>query len=441
MGRLDVACGTKGGRGSLGRSSTMLRPKPSPPPLPGSAAPRLAEVEGLRAVAACSILVFHCWLFSSPAALRWNLGPVTPFVQPLQSGVTLFFVLSGFLLYRPIISAVLEGRDLPSAGSYVRNRALRILPAYWVILVIVVLVLRSATVHAAGQPITTGAVHDPGTLAADLSLTQTYDPRTIWTGILPAWSLTIELAFYLLLPLLALAARFTARLYPSDRGKVVAVLTPVAGLLVAGAAGKAFVAAYSAGPERAVGADWHTVLDRSFLTHADLFAFGMAAAVALVLSEQRVQVIPTALSRCVGRPLAYTGIPTLILGFYLLPPFVYDSTVALLASLLLVRVLGPKASPRRRGSLLTHPWTLAWGRISYSVFLWNYPVLVFLGAHHVLASGNDAQSFVVNLAIAVPAVGILSYLTYRFVEAPALALKAHRPKRLHQAIPAPTTPR
>lgn len=400
----------------------MLRSTAPAPSATASAAPRLAEVEGLRAVAATSILVFHCWLFSSPATLGWNLGPATAFAQPLQSGVTLFFVLSGFLLYRPIVGAVLEGRDLPSARSYLRNRALRILPAYWAILTIVLLALGSAT----------GTVNHPRTFAADFSLTQTYDPRSIFTGVLPAWSLTIEVAFYLTLPLLALAARSTARVL---RRNVVAVLAPVVGLLVFGILGKTLVAAYSPGQERAVAADWHTVLDRSFLTHADLFAYGMGAAACLALCDRRG--VPAVLARCAGRPLAYAGMPTLILGYYLLPPYVYDSAVALLASLLLVRVLAPRPHGAKR-SPLVHPWTLAWGRVSYSVFLWNYPVLVFLELHGVLASGNDAPAFFFNLALAGALIGVLSYLTYRFVEAPALALKHRRSARLSAPVPSPS---
>lgn len=393
---------------------------------------RLAEVEGLRAVAATSILVFHCWLFSSPATLGWNLGPFTAFVQPLQSGVTLFFVLSGFLLYRPIVNAVIKGRPLPSTRAYLRNRALRILPAYWAILALAALVLGSAITHQPGGGIAAGALHDSRTLAADFSLTQTYDPRTIWTGILPAWSLTIEVAFYLALPLLAVLAAFTAR---KLRRHVAAVVVPAVALLVLGLLGKALVAATSPGQERAVATDWHSVLDRSFLTHADLFAFGMGAAVLLAAYERRA--MPEWVSQLTGRPLAYVGIPTLILGYYFLPPYVYDSAVALVAALVLVRALRPRNEAKR--SLLTHPWMLSWGRVSYSVFLWNYPVLVFLGAHGILAAGDNAQAFVFNLAVGGMVVGVLSYLTYHFVEVPALALKDRRSARVAAALPAPST--
>jgi peptidoglycan/LPS O-acetylase OafA/YrhL len=408
----------------------------------GSTAPRLVEVEGLRAVAATSILVFHCWLFSSPATLEWNLGPATAFIQPLQSGVTLFFVLSGFLLYRPIVAAVLDGRDLPSAGSYLRNRALRILPAYWVTLVFAGFVLAAATTHPAEGGLSTGALLDPSTLVRDLSLTQTYGPHSIWTGILPAWSLTIEVAFYLCLPLLALLAQATARRHPTSRGRTAAVLTPVFGLLVFGVLGKIFVGVFSPGPERAVGTDWHSVLARSFLTHADLFAFGMAVAVCLLIRERSAGSVPSVLLRSIGRPLAYVGLPMFILGYYFIPPYVFDSAVALLASLLLLKVLLPSAraadAETRRGRFLTHRWTLGCGRISYSIFLWNYPVLVFLKSHDLLASGNDAAAFVVNLVIAGTVVIGLSWLTYRFVEAPALALKK-RGRALPRPVAAPST--
>jgi peptidoglycan/LPS O-acetylase OafA/YrhL len=401
----------------------------------GSTASRLVEVEGLRAVAATSILVFHCWLFSSPATLEWNLGPATAFIQPLQSGVTLFFVLSGFLLYRPIVAAVLDGRDLPSAGSYLRNRALRILPAYWVALLLTGFVLAAATTHSATGGLSTGALLDPGTLVRDLSLTQTYGPHSIWTGILPAWSLTIEVAFYLCLPLLALLARAAARRQPTARGRTAAVLAPVIGLFLFGVLGKISVGVFSPGPERAVASDWHSVLARSFLTHADLFAFGMAVTVFLLIRERSVDRISRVFGWSIGRPLAYFGLPTFILGYYFIPAYVFDSVVALLASLLLLKVLLPSA---RRGRFLTHRWTLGCGRISYSIFLWNYPVLVFLKSHDLLASGNNAGAFLVNLVIAGSLVICLSWLTYRFVEAPALALKK-RSGALPRSVPAPST--
>src|SRR5262249_34227936 len=337
---------------------------------------------------------------------------------------------------RPIAGAVLACRPLPDPRAYLRNRALRIFPAFWVIVVVVIVVLHSATLHATRSGMATGTVRDPRSLATDLTLTQTYHPRTIWSGLPPAWSLTIEMAFYLSLPLLALVAATIGRRHPTSRGRVAAVVTPVIGLLMFGVLGKIFVALFSAGPERAVAADWHSVLDRSFLTHADLFAFGMAVAVCLLVSERTARPLPGLVLSAMGRPLAYVGLPTLILGYYFLPPYVFDSAVAFFAALMLLRVLLPNGPERRR--FLTHPWTLGCGRISYSIFLWNYPVLTFLKNNGLLVPGDNAVAFLLNLAIAGTLVLALSALTYRFVEAPALALKK-RNKQIARHVPAPST--
>ena len=407
-----------------------------------STSSRLWEVEGLRAVAAWSIVVFHVWIFSSPAVLDWNLGPLTAFVSPLQSGVTLFFVLSGFLLYRPIAAALLDATAAPSAWKYLRNRALRILPAYWVILLLVAFALRSSSLGASGQGVLAGPLTDPKTFVLNVFLIQTYVPDGIWSGILPTWSLTIEVAFYLSLPLLALAATRFAQGRAQSRRRIAAALGPVVFMFLLGLLGKTLVAVFTEGPQRATTSDWHGVLDRSILTHADLFGFGMGAALVLLLWERGLgERLKLLLWAGLARPLAYVGLPTIFLGYYLLPAYVYDAAVALLVSLLLVRLLGAgeglERSTSRLRLFLTARWTVAAGRRSYSVFLWNYPLLVFLSTRHVLASGNGAGAFLLNLAIAVPTIAVLSALTYRFVEAPALRLKQRRRTRA-AALPAAT---
>jgi peptidoglycan/LPS O-acetylase OafA/YrhL len=394
------------------------------------------EIEGLRAVAAWSIVVFHVWVFSSPADLGWNLGPVSPFISPLQSGVTLFFVLSGFLLYRPLAAAIVDAGQRPPIPSYLRNRMLRILPAYWVVLVLVAFVLRSASLGASARGVVGGPLSDVKTFVLDLFLVQTYSPHAIWSGLLPAWSLTIEVAFYLLLPLLGLMGMYLARGPAHSARRIAGAAAPVLAMLLLGALGKMLVTVFSPGAPREAVASWHGVLDRSLLTHADLFGFGMGAAFLLVLWERGLAGRGRAILRSeLARPLAYLGLPILVLGYYVLPAFLYDAAVALLAGLVLTRLLGdPKSGPKAR-ALLTHRWTLSAGRRSYSVFLWNYPLLAFLSAHHLLAGGQGAEAFAVNLAVAVPIVAGLAALTYRFVEAPALRLK-HRRREAAGAAPA-----
>jgi peptidoglycan/LPS O-acetylase OafA/YrhL len=416
-----------------------MRENPTSTNCSGPTSSRFWEVEGLRAVAAWSIVVFHVWVFTSPAVLGWNLGPLTAFISPLQSGVTLFFVLSGFLLYRPIAAAVLDAKEGPSTLRYLRNRALRILPAYWVILVVTSFVLQSAALGASGHGVTGGTVN-PKTFLLDALLLQTYVPQAIWSGIFPAWSLTIEIAFYLLLPILGLAALSIAAGPARGLRRVMAAFGPVLAMVVLGAIGKTLVAVLSGGPQRATSAGWHGVLDRSLLTHADLFGFGMCAAFILLLWERGLggRLNPL-LWRQGGRALAYVGLPLLFLGYYFIPAYAYDSAVACLASVALVRILARRESPHSSSrTFLTHPLTLGAGRRSYSVFLWNYPVLTFLSTQGLLFEGHGAWAFFGNLGVAASTIALLSVLTYRFIEAPALRLKHRRQEGL-TALPT-TTP-
>src|SRR5437870_2898774 len=71
---------------------------------------RVAGIEGVRALAAAAVLVFHCWTYGEPGGGTAPLGPLSTYVMPhLALGVTLFFSLSGFLLYRPFAAALLRG--------------------------------------------------------------------------------------------------------------------------------------------------------------------------------------------------------------------------------------------------------------------------------------------------------------------------------------------
>jgi peptidoglycan/LPS O-acetylase OafA/YrhL len=112
----------------------------------------------------------------------------------LDFGVTLFFLLSGFLLYRPWAKAALAGTRPPQLGRYFLRRAARILPLYWVVAVVVLARLPEA------QPVS-GA-----TWWRHLLALQIYWPAGASSGLTQTWSLCTEIAFYLLLPVLGAAA-------------------------------------------------------------------------------------------------------------------------------------------------------------------------------------------------------------------------------------------
>ena len=94
---------------------------------------RAAGLDGLRAVAALSVLCFHTWLygFEDPSAVvRTSLFDKAMFEMRL--GLVFFFVLSGYLLYRAFARAALTGDGRVDVRRYARRRVARIVPAYWV---------------------------------------------------------------------------------------------------------------------------------------------------------------------------------------------------------------------------------------------------------------------------------------------------------------------
>jgi peptidoglycan/LPS O-acetylase OafA/YrhL len=413
----------------------------SPARVAPSSGSRLAGIEGLRALAACSIVVYHCWLLASPAAAP-SLGPLSRVIFPhLPVGVTLFFCLSGFLLYLPFAAALIREEARPSLSAFLRNRALRIFPAYWVILFVSALILGTVYFRQGAFDLAMGnLVHRPWTLLATALLVQNYNPDTFFTGIGPAWSLAIELVFYLTLPLLALLAWAVARRTTSRSGRRFAALIPAALLLVIGLSGKA-AAAHLVPPHVGYGwlgwvGDWNSVLERSFWAQADLFAFGLVVAVLRVDWEDGWIRFPSwfpaaSLSAAV---LVAVGTSALMsggqIGFHK-----YATLMAVACALLLAAVVLPGREPGRR-SLVVRAFEVrpivAVGLVSYSLFLWHEPLIRWLRDHGLTRSGS--LSFVTNLAMIGAVAGVLSALTYRFVELPALRRKVRHPAKVSRSI-------
>lgn len=150
---------------------------------------RFPALDGLRGLAAVAVVTTHVG-FSSGAALN---GPFNAVLARLDVSVAIFFVVSGFLLYRPHVSAHLDGRPSERWSSYLRNRALRILPAYWVALLLAALIVPQS--REAGAD--TWLLH--------VLLLQIYDGETQITGLAQMWSLSTEISFYLLLPVMVIA--------------------------------------------------------------------------------------------------------------------------------------------------------------------------------------------------------------------------------------------
>src|SRR5262249_43950198 len=102
----------------------------APPPLH----PRFPLTVGLRGIPAVCILIGHAWLFSTGFGASSIDTLANRLLIRMDFLLALFFLLSAFLLYRPMIAHRTGGAPAPKTADYARRRFLRLYPAYWVVL-------------------------------------------------------------------------------------------------------------------------------------------------------------------------------------------------------------------------------------------------------------------------------------------------------------------
>jgi peptidoglycan/LPS O-acetylase OafA/YrhL len=365
--------------------------------------PRFPLFDGLRAIAVLCVVVVHIPGADALPTLLQRL------LVHLNLGVVIFFVISGFLLYRPFIAARGGGAAAPAVGDYARRRFLRIVPAYW--LALTVLTVLPGVVGVAGSnPIPQYALVHTLPLFGGPTCYGFTD-----CGLAQTWSLVIEVSFYAALPLYAWAAyRLTRRL--SGRAWMRAELVVLTGLATAS------VLLHFAFFDDSL---WvgSTVIGAWLL-----FAFGTGLAVASVaLGEGRRR--PALVRATASRPGAvWLAAIVLYIALCLSLPielgamsraqnvilYVGLGVVALL--LVLPAVFGSELGgwPRR---VLAHP-LIAWlGLVSYGIFLWHLAIARELGAEW-----GWLPTLVGTLALSVA----VAATSYYLVERPILRLKYHR---------------
>ncbi|MFC4949909.1 acyltransferase family protein [Pseudonocardia sp. GCM10023141] len=376
------------------------------PALPGAARRRYDLLDGLRAIAALMVVGYHARTRTGADDALWDGG------LQLNMGVTVFFVLSGFLLYRPFVAARLSGSPGPHTGRYLRRRVLRVVPAYWVAITVLGLTLPFYV------PVLTGDWW------LFYSLGQTWAPGRMFDGLAPAWSLSVEASFYLALPLYAMAfRRCTRRMTARQQVRIEFALLAVVLLITVLA--RRFAFSRGDGP---LG-----FLVWSLLGHADWFAGGLALAVASVLWETAA-VRPRWVRFVERRPNACWGAAAAIFGA---AGFVHGSPgdvihiLSLAVAVLLVApaIFGDETAGAARRFLAMR--SIRWlGLISFGIFLWNEPLSSWFNANGWNEWGflnGDVPLFVLTAAAAIVA-GAISYYA---VERPLLARSG--PRSRHRA--------
>jgi peptidoglycan/LPS O-acetylase OafA/YrhL len=185
-----------------------------------SKAERVASLTGIRAVAALLVMLTHAAYTTG----NYTHGYVGLMYSRMEIGVPIFFVLSGFLLFGPWVKALESGGPSPSVRRYAWHRVRRIMPAYAVTVIAAYLLYNFRT--AGPNP-----GHTWMGFLRNLSLTQIYTDHYLFSylhqGLTQMWSLAVEVAFYVVLPLLAyLLVVMLCR----GRWRPVLLLTGLAGL-------------------------------------------------------------------------------------------------------------------------------------------------------------------------------------------------------------------
>ncbi len=229
---------------------------------------RFDELEAYRGFASLGVLVYHCYQSS-----RINIDYVyqnTPwyyFFRNLEAGVSVFFALSGFLIFRSYARSIVNREPVQSGRGFLVSRTIRIIPLYYMAILLV------WTLRFYGNP------DQWLDLLEHLTFTQVFDSRFIFYTIGPAWSLSVEVIFYGFVALLGPGLYYLLT-GGKSRGFRAMLLGISICLMVVGSIGYKFWAHYSA----QIPYDNHPVYFGP-VSKLDNFALGMLLAVLLAYRE------------------------------------------------------------------------------------------------------------------------------------------------------------
>jgi peptidoglycan/LPS O-acetylase OafA/YrhL len=371
------------------------------------------ELESLRGWAILLVFLFHTISgVTGVATSDMKVSPALSFVTAGHTGVTLFFVLSAYLLSRPFLEQARRGRPV-RLGDFFRRRALRIMPLYTAaVCTAVVLCFEKSGVLLDG-------------LRAVFFTTSFSGQSVVISSLMPYsavwWSLGTEAQFYLVLPLLGLCLG-------SRTGRACGLAIVVAWAVVYGiVTSDRSLMATEAGLRFSLGLPGR----------APAFLSGIAAA--WLVSRHGARIADVARKQawlrnggsdlllfCVlwvlGRLLQRVG----VLGFARTERYWPSWHLAESALWCLVLVLVVLA-PLRARFLISNRVLATLGLLSYSLYMVHVPIVLhvigFLAAHDVAFQGDwlsEATTLVGIFAICLA----LSALTYRFIERPFLVRKA-----------------
>ena len=364
----------------------------------------LPGMDGLRALAALGVFCVHLNQILD-VDLYWGAFDLGLLMRNGEVGVALFFVLSGFLLSRPFLAHLRDGAPRPSLRQYWLHRTVRILPAYYLCLALLVWL--------------SGTWRTPeGRLDVLLHLLFIFNLAEFSIlSINPVfWTLAVEMQFYLLLPLVMLLHR---------RLRFWLLIIACASYLV-----HAGLNHWFAWRIPWPWSDWQlwlrphgAVLNHSLFGHLPHFVLGVVAA---TLADRPP--LRNVAQRGAGAAwLLLFGTLTLLLGtgwadWFGLPYGPYDLPGVPLTLALLV-LLTPHADPVLQ--VLECSPVRYLGRISYGIYLYHLPVM-WLVDRQLMLRGWDAQAYGWQFSLAALSLSVAAAsLSFFLVERPLQRLARH----------------
>jgi peptidoglycan/LPS O-acetylase OafA/YrhL len=330
------------------------------------------DIDGLRAIAILSVVLYH-------AGVPFSSGGFT--------GVDIFFVISGYLLGGHIFSELRSGTF--SFLRFYQRRAKRILPAFYVVLTFTILsglLLLSPSENKLYVLSAFSATLSVSNIFFLRYLEGYFRVRSFFHPLLMTWSLGVEEQFYAVIPLLMLLLVRIRRSFLFPAILTVCVLS--------------FLLAW-----RQVGVDPTSAF---YLLPSRAWELGVGAFLAVMQQTRK----PLTISAPITQLLSMTGLALMLAPIFLLnenSPFPGPAAVpSVLGAAILIAV--PSSWINRR--ILSLPPLVFIGMVSYSWYLWHWPLLSYL---HI-ASNDKVPSFAAFLAIMLSLVAAI--LSYYLIEQP-----------------------
>ena len=387
---------------------------------PDSNSPRgFTAGDPLRAMAALAVVVYHAAYFLQPRRFYSGYGAIAGHVLgSFHLGLFIFFVLSGYLISAPFVRAFVSGTPAPLLGRYAGKRLTRIAPAFWAILTIPLLAGRFF-----GEP--------AWRVAMVYGFAQNFSHGPVTHVIIQAWTLDVEVAFYVLVPSVAVALTLACRrLDRNGRSRM------LIGALVVGSA--ASLAARAIGPHTLA---WNTSLP------AMTFAFIPGVAIAVTEATATPRRLRSRGSRVPAGALLAAGLGVLALYSAGVggprPPITAPSALGVLGFLLAVVGSGAVVaapivcqwSTGRCWAWLDNRVTRWIGARSYSLYLVHVIVIAIVVAAWPAVT-NPGMRLVLLLPVMIAVSLAVATLSYRWFELPFLRLRwstAHRGSTVRRA--------